>query len=426
MESIVLSCFRQSVFYVLSGLSVALILSPQLVGAQDKSLAKASSDTQSQNDLLPKEHSSLVSEPINSVKQSPDQPKDKLFGLSPLMDEFMPPQAATSLSSLGQNSPMISETLLDERPAIAQNPLQSPFPSNDPELGEIRVHDPIQDSELGIIRLRSPRLDSELGILQLRPLPPERPEPDPAEVPPPDPPSRRQSVFLTSYVSTSTSDNIFLRADPEPGTFIRSGVSILAFPTIGPRTLLIASAESNFLRYQEEDFFGSSYDEVRLRAGVRHVFTERIYGQVSWSTQFLFREGFGDRFFTSNGLEVFIGRRDPLMAGLTLDSYYQGRVLFRHPRRFSSVAQSLGTSLSYRFNPQWDARLGYQMTITDFTHDDRHETYQRITGQLRYSLSPSVRMAIFGGISYGRSSEPIVSFDDTFVGVSIDATLGLF
>jgi hypothetical protein len=111
---------------------------------------------------------------------------------------------------------------------------------------------------------------------------------------------------------------------------------------------------------------------------------------------------------------------------LTLDSYYQGQVYFSDPSEFSNVLNSVGAYLGYRFAPQWDTGIGYRLTISDFTRQSRHETYQRITGQIRYSISPTVRVSVFGGLSYGRSSEERITFDDSFFGISFDATIQIF
>lgn len=371
----------------------------------------------------------LIHSPAPNHK--PDLFKDKLTYASPLISEFVLSQSGlTSTAATPNSEPQSPDNSSPEFPEISQIPPAV----NDPELGVIQLRDPFQDPELGTIRLRDPQSDPELGVLQLSPLPPAVPDPpDPATPPAPQEPPRRPFLYLSAYVSASSSDNVFLATEPRRlnDTFIRRGISLTAFPAIGPRTFLLASVDANFLRYQ--DFTASSYNELRFRAGIRHNFTNRVYGQLSWTSQFLFREDFDDRFlrlderfFQRNGVEFFLGRRDPLSPGLTLDSYYQGQLFFSDPSEFSTLAQSLGVSLSYRFNPQWDTRLGYQITITDFTQDDRHETSQRVTAQLRYSLSPSVRMSLFGGIGFGRSSESNVSFDNGFFGVSLDATVPLF
>ena len=340
----------------------------------------------------------------------PDLDKSQLANAYPNIYAFMTQQpefAAAPPPPLGLGQ--INDRT-PEPPEIAQEPPQA----GDPELGVVRLRDPRQDPELGIIRLRNSLQDPELGILRLRPV---------AVDPPP-----RPSVFLSGYVTASSSDNVFLVDDPVRGrlgdTFIRPGLSLIAFPSIGPNTNLLASVESNFLRYQ--DFSESSYDELRFRAGIRHSFSNRVYGQLSWSSQLLFDEGFDDQFFTNHGIELFLGRRDPLLPGLTLDSYYQGQLHFSNPSKFSNIVQTLGISLDYRFNPQWATQVGYQITVSDFTQTSRHETYQRVTGQLRYSLSPAVRMSIFGGISYGRSSRDTISFDNSFFGISLDATIEIF
>lgn len=284
----------------------------------------------------------------------------------------------------------------------------------DPELGVIQVAEVRRDDELGVIQLRNPLQDPELGIIELRQLAP--------------PPRRIPVVYFSSFVTASSSDNIFLVEDPVQGrfsdNFIRPGISLTAFPSLGPDTNLLLVARTTFLRYQEQS--NSSYDELRFQAGVRHRFSERVYGQVSLSQQLLFDEGFTDQFFTNTGVELTVGRRDRLTPQITLDSYYQGQIFFSDPERFSNVLNSVGGYLGYQIAPQWDAGIGYRLTISDFTQQSRHETYQRLTGQLRYSITPGVRMSLFGGLSTGRSSESRITFDDTFFGISFDATVSIF
>ena len=336
--------------------------------------------------------------------------KEKLTGVSSSIHEFMLEQAEVVTRLPVTVEQPASDDNFREPSAIAQAQSRE----SDPELGVIRLRDSRQDPELGIIRLRNPLQDSELGILRLRLLPP--------------PPPPRPYLFLSTYVSASSSNNVFLLDTPDEGrisdNFIRPGLSLISFPAIGPRTNLLASVETNFLRYQNST--ESSYDELRFRLGIRHSFSDRIYSQLNWSSQLLFDEGFDDQFFTNNSLELLLGRRDPLLPGLTLDTFYQAHLSFSNPSQFSNVVQSLGTSLNYRLNSRWDTRLGYQITVSDFTEVSRHETYQRITGQIRYAISPSARITLFGGVGYGRSSREDISFDSSFFGISVDATFRLF
>ncbi len=324
--------------------------------------------------------------------------KSKLVNAAPLWQTFWTEQTDTGAPTTAGAAtfPIMTPPSAQGADAIAEQP------------------DSVGDPELGVIRLRDARQDPELGILRLRPVTPPQP--------------RRPSLFLSTYVSASSSDNIFLIDDPNRGRlgdqFIRPGISLIAFPSLGPSTNLIASVEANAVRYQE--FSNANYDELRLRVGVRHSFSRRMYAQLGWSHQFLFREGFRDRFFDNQGIELFVGRRDSLGPDLTLDTYYQSQIFFSDPAEFSDFVQSVGTYLNYRLNPQLDAGIGYQLTISDFTQASRHETYQRVTGQLRYSFSPAVRMSLFGGFSNGRSSAPNISFDDSFFGISVDATIELF
>lgn len=315
-------------------------------------------------------------------------------------------QPARTSSAIAQLGTSVVKPTLPSAP-VTESP-------QDPELGVIEISEVRRDDELGVIQLRNPLQDPELGILELRQI---------------APPARRSPVvYFSSFITASSSDNIFLVEDPVQGrfgdNFIRPGISITAFPSLGPSTNLLLVARTTFLRYQEQS--NSSYDELRFQAGVRHRFSERVYGQFTLSQQLLYDEGFTDQFFTNTGIELTVGRRDRLTPRLTFDSYYQGQVFFSDPERFSNVLNSVGGYLGYQITPQVDTGIGYRLTISDFTQQSRYETFQRVTGQLRYSISPGVRLSLFGGLSTGRSSESRITFDDTFFGISFDATVSIF
>jgi len=332
--------------------------------------------------------------------------------VAPILSEFLAgaeptPQRATL--TVERPRPGGAET----KPAAANPPTVAELP-RDPELGVIQVGQVSRDDELGVLQLRSPLQDPELGILELR------------QIEPPVP--RSPVAYFSSFVAASSSDNIFLFEDPVQGRFgdqlIRPGISVLAFPTLGPDTGLLLSARTTLFRYQEQS--ASNYDEVRFQAGVRQRLSANAYGELTLSHQLLYEAGFTEQFFTNTGIDLTVGRRDRLTPQLTLNSYYQGQIFFSDPKRFSNVLNSVGAALSYQINPQWETSLGYRLTISDFTQQSRHETYQRLTGQLQYAITPAVRMSLFGGLSSGRSSESRVTFDDTFFGLSINATVPIF
>ncbi|MGD1942406.1 MAG: hypothetical protein ACFB0G_13945 [Leptolyngbyaceae cyanobacterium] len=357
-------------------------------------------------EMLSQQPSSSSSQAATNANSTP--PKKEPKSVAPRLERFF----AGSRSGAPWPTAITPPDRPQNKPQSAEG--EMPDGGLDPELGMIRVADPRTDPELGTIQLRNPLQDPELGILQLRQIVPA--------------PGRRPVLFLSTYVTASNSDNVFLVEDPIQGrfgdNFIRPGISLIAFPSIGPQTNLLVSAETNLLRYDQQS--ASNYDELRFRAGIRHRFSDRVYGQLSFSSQLLFREGYADQFFSNSGVELTLNRRDVLTPQLTLDSFYQGQVYFSDPEQFSNVLNSVGTYLGYRISPRWDTGIGYRLTISDFTRQSRHETYQRITGQLRYAITPSVRLSLFGGLSYGRSTEPRITFDDTFFGISIDATIPIF
>lgn len=364
----------------------------------------------------------------SETKEKPRSDKKKPKTAAPLLEAFItsgsietsPNIAAPSITDEDGSS---SESVSDDPHSAdtGESPLtqeslsqDSSLPSADPELGVIQVEEPRRDPELGVIELRNSLQDPELGILQLRQISPL--------------PRRRPFVFLSTYVTASNSDNIFRIEDPDQGrfgdSFLRPGIRLQAFPSIGPDTNLLASVETNFLRYQDQT--NSNRNEIRFQAGIQQRFSDQISGQLSFSRLLRFDPGYQDRSFSSNQVSLVITHRDILTPQLTLSTSYIGQIFLSDPERFSNVGNTLVTSLRYRISPQWDTSISYQLTILDFTQQSRHDTSQEIRGQLRYALTPSTRISLFGGLRYGRSSEDDINFDNTFFGVRFNTTFSLF
>lgn len=291
---------------------------------------------------------------------------------------------------------------------------------NSEETEDLEENPDIADPELGIIRIRSAVEDPELGIIRIREQIPALPSPS-ASAPAP-------IAFLTGRLSFVSSDNIFLSVDPVLGIvgdqFVRPGVSLGIYPSLAEQTFLIATADLNFQRYVNTR--AANYDELRLRLGIRQGLTPRSYAQLSWSHQELFRPTLKNRFFENEAVELLLARRDALTPELALNSYYQIQMNFSAPQSFDRLIQFAGAYLSYQITPSWQVGVNYQLTLTDYTSFERFDTYQQVIGQLVYKLSPDIRMSLFGGISFGRSSVPSVRFDDTILGISFEGNWALF
>ena len=257
--------------------------------------------------------------------------------------------------------------------------------------------------------------DSELGILRLREQELERIESQSA--------SARETVYFIGRLSFFKSDNILLdRLDPIDDQLISLSTSVLAAPSLGPDTLLIASVEGGLIHYNELSEL--DYRELEFRASLRQFFSARTYGEIGWSNQQLFDDG--DRFFNDHSLRLTLARRDPLVSNLRLDSFYQLRLSFADPSDRNRIINTLGVGLNYNLQPDLSVGLDYQLTLTDFTQQDRDDLYNQVVAQLSYDLSRNSRIILFGGFSFGDSSDSDVDFNSAIFGASIDVNVPLF
>ncbi len=306
----------------------------------------------------------------------------------------------------------------------------------DPELGTLRLRLPEisssaddLDPELGTLRLRLPEisssandLDPELGTLRLRL--PEVPPPLLPEPPSPPQAARRPVVYLQGRLSYLHTDNIFSSINPVPDGLTQAGVGLWATPALGPSTYLTAALNADVVRYGDQSQF--NYNEIRLNLGLYQVITPRTYGEIGWTNQQLFSAADGDRFLNDRLVRLTLGRRDQLTPQLRLNTSYQTRLSFANPDNRSRVAHYLNASLGYEIQTGLQAGLGYQLAFIGFTQIDRSDSYQQLTANLSYQLSPRSQAFLYGGWRWGGSSSPNLNFDSTLIGGGISINLPLF
>ncbi|MBD2109961.1 hypothetical protein [Nodosilinea sp. FACHB-13] len=343
----------------------------------------------------------------------------------PLVRELSLNSAATG-PAIAPDQALVTETYLTTAAALAP-PTPASQPSTPASLAQADPNaDPTgQDPELGVIQVRSPLEDNDLGILRIR---------DQPQIPvAPRPPAK--IGFFSARLAIASSDNILLAVNDVGGltgdTFLRPSIGFGVYPALGPQTALIATADYGLQRYSAQSAL--NYDDLRLRVGVRQGLTPRSYGQLVFTYQELYRPGGNrGRFFKNTALGLTLGRRDPITPKLALDTYYL--VQFNGAQStsggtatdFSRFFQSAGGYLGYDITPRLQAGLSYQLNLIDYTAQDRYDTFQQVLGQVVYRITPGLRFNVYGGVSFGRSSEPRVRFNDTFFGAAIDATIPLF
>ncbi len=333
---------------------------------------------------------------------------------------------AVSSPAIAPDQALVTETYLTTAAALAPPSSLATLPTP-ASLAQAAPAADGQDPELGVIQVRSLLEDNDLGILRIR---------DQPQIPVVAPRPPAKIGFFSARLAIASSDNILLAVNTVGGgltgdTFVRPSIGFGVYPALGPQTALIATADYGLQRYGAQSSL--NYDDLRLRVGLRQGLTPRSYGQLIFTYQELYRPGANrGRFFKNTALGLTLGRRDPITPRLALDTYYL--LQFNGAQStsngtatdFSRFFQSAGGYLGYDIAPNLQAGISYQLNFIDYTTQDRYDTFQQVLGQVVYRISPNLRFNVYGGVSFGRSSEPRVRFDDTFFGAAIDATIPLF
>lgn len=317
---------------------------------------------------------------------------------------------------------------------------------------------PYVDPDLGILLLReipfSPCSDGlffheQYGCI---PCPPTLYDPDLGCVSVGDPSvPRLPIVYLLSRIDYFNSSNVFSqRLNTVRDGLTRPGLTLLVVPPLGPTTYLIASVEGNFIRYTTLSEI--DYNELKFRAGIFHQLSSKMSLELSWTNQQLFLQrdqvfrlpgqkipGLekGTRFFNEHAFQLSISRRDQLAKRLSLSTLYQLRVAFadpltqasviiQEPPNQSRITNALIASLNYDIQPNLQAGLDYQLSISQFTQQSREDTYHQIIGRLSYALFRNTQLTGFVGYSFGRSSDANINFNSLLLGISLTFNLALF
>ncbi|MEM8808630.1 MAG: hypothetical protein AAGF01_21655 [Cyanobacteria bacterium P01_G01_bin.38] len=274
------------------------------------------------------------------------------------------------------------------------------------------------DEELGILRVRSQELviDDELGLIRIQEL-----EQLPIEQLP-QPPTPTLG-FVTGRANFLGGTNPFRLNDPLDDQVFQVGTGFYLVPKLGQYTDLVLGVEGNLVRYNE--FPSVDYNELQLQAGIRQRISKRVYGQLTWRNQNLYTPN-GGSFFSADFVELLLSRRDILSSNMWLDSYYQARVSFSHPDRFSRFSQLGILSLNYGFTPQFRTTLIYQLFLDDYTQIRRDDIYHQVIGQITYDVTPNSRINLFGGVKFGSSTDDDVNFDEVIYGASFNFNVPVF
>ncbi|KAM3090030.1 hypothetical protein ACKFKG_31375 [Phormidesmis sp. 146-35] len=322
------------------------------------------------------------------------------------------------------------------------NWLSQAQPTADPELGILRLRRQLRpgDPELGTLQLTPLTLegvlDPELGIPILRERPLDQKPPAPRV-------ARQPSVYLLLRADYFKTTNVFSGVDPVDDGLIRSGLTLFYAPAIGPQTYLVTSLDASLIRYANlggmknqvgSSTFGSlNYNELRFRAGVLQRLSPRMFGEIGWSNQQLFttkaglRDALkGDRFFNDHSIRVELNRQDPLSPSVSLNTFYQFRASFADPSDRDRLIHSLIASLGYSLSPTFQAAIDYQIAWSHFTRQVRDDIYQQLVGRLTYNVTPQSQFNVFGGFSFGYSSDTNIDFNGLIVGVGLVINLPLF
>lgn len=240
------------------------------------------------------------------------------------------------------------------------------------------------------------------------------------------PPRRKQSTGqLLLRSSAFTSSNITsLENLREDDTIFVNSATFLVTPKLGEQTRLVATAGGGFARFASEG--DSNYNFVNFSVGVQQQIAKRMYAQLGWAQDRIYRNDDGDRLLLDDSVRFVVGRQDQLDRKLRLDSFYELRGSFTNPDEQSRVANSLGTRLRYDIAPELQGSLSYRLSFQDFTEQSRFDTRHQFGLQAVYSINPDLFIGGSASYLFGSSSGSNIDLDNFSVGINLGLNVTLF
>lgn len=238
------------------------------------------------------------------------------------------------------------------------------------------------------------------------------------------PPQQRQPVlYFVPTLNFSRSNNLFYGVDPVKDSMFSPGLLFWSSPKIGARTWLSLALDGNLTRYFKESQY--DYNLVRFRTGVRQQLNPKMFGEVGWYNQQLFRTN-GDRFLKEDFFYLWVSRRDFLTPKLELFSYYNGAFDLADPKDLSRITHFLTLSLGYYVRPTFQVGLEYQFYLSDYTNVPRLDYFHRFFGRVTYNFNRYHNLIFRAGFSTGESSEFYLNYNDFLFNLTYSINLPIF
>lgn len=240
------------------------------------------------------------------------------------------------------------------------------------------------------------------------------------------PPRRKQrNVQLLLRSSAFTSSNITsLEELPDSDTVFVNSATLLLTPKLGEQTRLIATAGGGLARFATEG--ESDYNFLNFSVGVQQRITRKMYAQLGWVQDRIYRDDDGDRLLLDDSVRFTLGRQDRLDDSLRLDSFYELRGSFASPEEQNRIVNSLGARLRYDITSDFQGSLSYRLSLQDFTQDSRFDTRHKLGLQAVYSINRDLFIGSSASYLFGSSSDSNIDLDNFSVGINIGLNVPLF
>ncbi|MEO1131401.1 MAG: outer membrane beta-barrel protein [Cyanobacteria bacterium J06639_1] len=262
-------------------------------------------------------------------------------------------------------------------------------------------------------------------------------EPDigPIQLAPPIPePSIFRFLVGVEYRGTDNVNFDNFVTSPQSDGIVLGNIGFVATPAIAERARLVASISGGLARFSDQTDL--DFNRISGSVGINWDF-DPTFVRVALQAQNIDRIADGASDYDDFALQFQLGQnRDFQYANFprrtSVSYFYQLRAVFHQPadelpdgsNDLSRVSNSFNVLLRHPITSRLQGRLGYRLALDSYTND-RTDTRNRVSGELRYALSRDFNLRGFVSYTNNESNNNAFRFDALSYGVGIRAGFSL-
>ena len=221
---------------------------------------------------------------------------------------------------------------------------------------------------------------------------------------------------------TTNAGNLPSDRSLENDVIFSPALTFLALPDISDNAQLLASLSGGTSLYGSEDDLEFAF--ISGSIGANWDFAPLWFMRSELQGQQFFALDGDD--YQSLSLQYQVGRNNVLLnSNLLVRTYYQLRGSLTNDSDLDRLGNSLNVSAQFPLNRRLQGRIFYRLLVDSFVNNSRTDLFNRIGGEIRYTISDILSVRGFTAYGNNLSSEDERDYDEVSFGLGFTANFPL-